>query len=379
MGEIYFDNSSTTMVCREAASRIMDMLTNNYGNPSSLHTKGFKAEQTQNSARNEIASFLNVYPEEIYFTSGGTESNNLAIFGAAHAMRKRGNHIVTTAIEHPSVLNVMKQLEKEGFIVTYLKPDSSGKIYPEQIFKAVNPRTILVSMMYVNNEVGSILPIEAVSSAISAARSPALFHVDAVQAFGKLPINPKKLKIDLMSISSHKIHGPKGVGALYIRKGVHIVPRTYGGGQEKDIRPGTEAVPMIVGFGAAVKALPSFDIELKEMKKLNAYCRQKLGEIEDIKINSPEDALPYIINFSAGDVRAETMLHFLSSKEIYVSSGSACSKGKASYVLTSMGLTKQRIASSLRISFSRFNNLEDVDVFIDTLKDGLIEITKRPI
>ena len=182
-----------------------------------------------------------------------------------------------------------------------------------------------------------------------------------------------------MSISSHKIHGPKGVGALYIRKGVHIVPRTYGGGQEKDIRPGTEAVPMIVGFGAAVKALPSFDIELKEMKKLNAYCRQKLGEIEDIKINSPEDALPYIINFSAGDVRAETMLHFLSSKEIYVSSGSACSKGKASYVLTSMGLTKQRIASSLRISFSRFNNLEDVDVFIDTLKDGLIEITKRPI
>ena len=379
MGEIYFDNSSTTMVCREAASRIMDMLTNNYGNPSSLHTKGFKAEQTQNSARNEISSFLNVYPEEIYFTSGGTESNNLAIFGAAHAMRKRGNHIVTTAIEHPSVLNVMKQLEKEGFIVTYLKPDNNGKIYPEQVFKAVNPRTILVSMMYVNNEVGSILPIEAVSSAISAARSPALFHVDAVQAFGKLPINPKKLKIDLMSISSHKIHGPKGVGALYIRKGVHIVPRTYGGGQEKDIRPGTEAVPMIVGFGAAVKALPSFDIELKEMKKLNAYCRQKLGEIEDIKINSPEDALPYIINFSAGDVRAETMLHFLSSKEIYVSSGSACSKGKASYVLTSMGLTKQRIASSLRISFSRFNNLEDVDVFIDTLKDGLIEITKRPI
>lgn len=379
MGEIYFDNSSTTMVCREAAESIMDMLTNNYGNPSSLHTKGFNAEQEQNKARNQISSFLGVNPEEIYFTSGGTESNNIALFGAAHALRRRGNHIVTTSIEHPSVIHVMEQLEKEGFNVTYLTPDINGKIYPEQVFNAVTPHTILVSMMYVNNEVGSILPIEAVPAAISAARAPALFHVDAVQAFGKLPIKPNRLKIDLMSMSSHKIHGPKGVGALYLRKGVHIVPRTFGGGQERDIRPGTEATPSIVGFGAAVKALPDFKIELNEMKKLNSYCRKKLSEIDGIEINSPDDALPYIINFSAGAVRAETMLHYLSSRNIYVSSGSACSKGKASYVLTSMGLSKARILSSLRLSFSRYNHIEDIDIFIDALKNGMQQLSKKPI
>ncbi len=378
MGEVYFDNSSTTMVCREAADKVMEMLTDNYGNPSSLHTKGFRAEQELTAARNEIAALLGVRPEEIYFTSGGTESNNISLFGAAYARRKRGNHIVTTIIEHPSVLNTMKQLETEGFSVTYLKPDGLGQIQPEQVFEAVTADTILVSMMCVNNEVGSILPLEAAGAAIAAVKAPALFHVDAVQAFGKLPLKPNKLKIDLMSMSAHKIHGPKGVGALYLRKNVHIVPRFFGGGQEKDIRPGTESTPLIAGFGAAVKALPDTNAQLKAMTQLSAYCRGKLLEIDGIVLNSSEDALPYIINLSSGGVRAETMLHYLASKEIYVSSGSACSKGKASHVLTAMGLPHDRINSSLRLSFSRYNTTEDVDKLISALRDGLSELTKRP-
>jgi cysteine desulfurase len=378
LGEVYLDNSSTTVVCREAADKVMEMLTDNYGNPSSLHAKGFRAEQEMTAARSEIATLLGAHSEEIYFTSGGTESNNIALFGAAYARRRRGNHIVTTMIEHPSVLNAMKQLEAEGFSVTYLKPDGAGQIQPEQVFEAVTADTILVSMMCVNNEVGSILPLEAVGAAIAAAKSPALFHVDAVQAFGKLPIKLAKLKIDLMSMSAHKIHGPKGVGALYIRRTVHIIPRTFGGGQEKDIRPGTESTPLIAGFSAAVKALPDANSELKAIAVLSAYCREKLLEIDGVVLNSPENALPYIINLSSGGARAETMLHYLASKEIYVSTGSACSKGKASHVLTAMGLPLEQINSSLRLSFSRYNTKDDVDSLLSALRDGLSDLTKRP-
>lgn len=378
MGEVYLDNSSTTSVCRAAADKVMEMLTDNYGNPSSLHTKGFRAEQELTAARNEIAALLGAQSEEIYFTSGGTESNNIALFGAAYARRRRGNHIVTTMIEHPSVLNTMKQLEAEGFSVTYLKPDILGQIQPEQVFQAVTGDTILVSMMWVNNEVGSILPLEAVSAAIAAAKAPALFHVDAVQALGKLSIKPAKLKIDLMSMSAHKIHGPKGVGALYLRKTVHIVPRFFGGGQEKGIRPGTESTPLIAGFGAAVKALPDTNTQLNAIAALSAYCREQLLGMDGIVLNSPKDALPYIINLSCGGTRAETMLHYLASKEIYISTGSACSKGKASPVLTAMGLPHDRINSSLRLSFSRYNTMEDVNRLLLALRDGLSELTKRP-
>lgn len=379
MGEIYLDNSATTRVCQEAAEKVMEIMTETYGNPSSLHTKGFQAERELTAARETVAGMLGVLPEEIYFTSGGTESNNLALFGAAHAQRRRGNHIVTTSIEHSSIMNTMKQLEKEGYSVTYLKPDKEGKIRPEQIFKAVTPSTILVSMMYVNNEVGTILPLEAVPQAIAAAKAPALFHADAVQAFGKIPVKPKKLKIDLLSVSAHKIHGPKGVGAFFLRKGVRIVPRAYGGGQEKDIRPGTEAMPLIAGLGAAVRALPDTAEEYAKMEKLSAYCRDKLSEIDGITLNSPEDACPYIVNFSAGNVRAETMLHFLSDREIYVSSGSACSKGKESRILTAMGLPKNRISSALRISFSRYNTYNDVDGLIAAVKEGLDTLTTKPL
>lgn len=379
MAEIYFDNSSTTKVCREAAEKVMEMMTQDYGNPSSLHTLGFRAEREMTAAREAVASFVHAKPEEICFTSGGTESNNLALFGAAEARRKRGRHIVTTEIEHPSVLNVMKRLEESGFEVTYLKPDSFGKITPGQVKNAVRSDTILVSMMRVNNEVGSILPVEAAADAIREKKAPALLHMDAVQAFGKLPLNPQKMGVDLMSVSSHKIHGPKGAGALYLRHGVHIEPHTFGGGQEKNIRPGTESTPLIAGFGAAVRALPETGRELEAMRGLNAYCREKLAKIDGVVFNSPEDALPYILNISAGGVRAETMLHYLSSREIYVSSGSACSRGKESPVLTAMGLPHARIATALRLSFSRFNTKEEIDQFAEALKDGLAEITKRPL
>ncbi|MVB12192.1 Cysteine desulfurase IscS [Caprobacter fermentans] len=379
MSELYFDNSSTTRVCREAAEKVMETMTENYGNPSSLHSLGFRAERAMDEARAAVAARLGAEKEEIYFTSGGTESNNIALFGAAHALKKRGNHIVTTQIEHPSVLNVMKRLEQEGFRVTYLKPDSFGHITAEQITGAVNGETILVSLMCVNNEVGSILPVEAAAQAVRAAGSPALVHVDAVQAFGKLPLRPRQAGIDLMSVSAHKIHGPKGVGALYVRRGVHLEPHVFGGGQEKNLRPGTEGMPLIAGFGAAVGALPEARAELRTMEELNAYCRGKLETIPEVTFNSAPDALPYILNFSAVGVRAETMLHFLSDRGIYLSSGSACSRGRESHVLSAMGLARERIASALRLSFSRYNTKEEIDVFAGALREGLSGLTRRPL
>lgn len=379
LSEIYFDNSSTTKVCEQAAQKVMEMMTERYGNPSSLHTMGFEAERELTAARTAVAQLLSAKKEEITFTSGGTEANNLAVFGAAYARKKRGNRIVTTAIEHPSVLNAMAQLEKEGFEVVYVKPDSEGHIAPQRVFEVVDANTILVSMMAVNNEVGTILPIDAAAQAIAQAKAPALLHVDAVQAFGKLPLKPSKSKVDLMSVSAHKIHGPKGVGALYVASNVHIVSRAFGGGQEKNLRPGTEAMPMIAGFGAAVNALPNLAEETKAVAQINEYCRTELAKLDGVTINSPADALPYILNFSTGSVRSETMLHYLASKQIFVSSGSACSKAKPSHVLTAMELNRERIHSSLRVSFSRYNTLDEAKIFMEALKQGLTEITKRPL
>jgi len=377
LSEIYFDNSSTTKVCREAADKVMELMTENYGNPSSLHSMGFRAERELTTARSTVAQQIGARDEEIFFTSGGTESNNLALFGAAHARRKRGNRIVSTEIEHHSVLNTLQELEREGFEVVLLKPDHTGNIPEEAIREAITPDTILVSMMCVNNEVGSILPIQVVPQAIQAAGAPALFHVDAVQAFGKLPLRPEKSKIDLMSMSAHKIHGPKGVGALYVRKGVHINPHSFGGGQESNIRPGTEALELIAGFAEAVRQLPETEQELARMRKLNHYCRERLSELDGAIIHSTEQGLPYILSFAAGKVRSETLLHYLSEHEIYVSSGSACSKGKPSHVLAAMNLPRDVIDSTLRLSFSRYNTEEEVDRFVEVLKQALSTLTKR--
>ena len=346
-------------------------MTKCYGNPSSLHTMGLRAEEAMTAARRSIAAMLGAEEKNITFTSGGTESNNLALFGAAYALRRRGNRIVTTAVEHHSVLHAAQQLEKEGFEVIYLQPDAAGNIPAKAIFDAVNSKTILVSMMAVNNETGVIFPVETAAAAIRRAKAPALLHVDAVQAFGKMPLRPGKMGVDLMSISGHKVHAPKGIGALYVKTGVRILPRTFGGGQEKDLRPGTESVPLIGAFGAAVDAMPPMAEETAAVQMLNRRLREELAALPDVNIHSPENSLPYILNFSAGKVRAETMLHFLAQRGIYVSSGSACAKAARSHVLSAMGLPATEIDSSLRVSFSRYNTEEDVAALVAALKEGL--------
>ncbi len=369
--EHYLDNSATTPVLPEAAQKAMLMMTEEYGNPSSLHSRGFRAKQALEDARSAVADKLGAQTEEIVFTSGGTESNNLALFGAANSLRRRGNRIVSTEIEHDSVLNVLRELEKQGFEVLYLKPDSAGHIAPEQLDAAIDEKTVLVSMMMVNNETGVILPVREAARVIRRKKAPALLHTDAVQAFGKLAFTPQRLGADLVTISAHKIHGPKGAGALYVKKGVRLVPRTFGGGQERGTRSGTESVPLLCAFGEAARRLPLPEETLPGIEHLNRLLREKLSQLPGVAFNSPEDALPYLLNFSAGSVRAETMLHFLSEREVYVSSGSACGKLRPSHVLTAMGLPKERVASALRVSFSRFSTKADVDALVEGLRAGL--------
>ncbi len=372
---VYLDNSATTKPCEEAVVAINKMITENYGNPSSLHFLGISAMKEVISARESIAKKLDCEKDEIYFTSGGTEANNLAIFGAARKNRRKGNRIVTTAIEHESVLQSIDELEKEGFEVIRLMPDSEGNISLTDMANAINKDTILVSMMYINNEVGSILPVEKIKKLVTRAESPALIHIDCVQAFGKVDVRPKKLGADLITITSHKIHGPKGTGALYIRKGVNILPRTFGGEQEKKVRPGTEASPLIAGFGAAVDALPNLKEQSKKTKELNDYAKEKLKKIDGIIFNSGENASPYIINIYVPTfMRSQTVLQELSANYgICVSNGSACAKGKKSHVLTSMKLNDEIIDKSIRISFSRDNTKDD----IDKLCVALSEIIKK--
>lgn len=368
--EIYLDNSATTRVCSEAAQKALQMMTETYGNPSSLHTMGFLAQKEVDQARETIAKALSAEKEEIVFTSGGTESNNTALFGAAKALSRRGKRIVTTAVEHSSVLSAVQVLEKQGFEVVYLPVNADGCISTDDLAKVIDQQTILVSIMAVNNETGAIQPIEAVRKLIDRAKSPALFHVDAVQAFGKLPIKVKRWGVDLLSASSHKIHGPKGAGILYIRKGVRIVPLHYGGEQEKRVRPGTEAVPLVCAMGEAVRVLPDCREEWRQMQVLNDYARERLAEIPHVVINSSMDSLPYILNLSVIGLRSETMLHYLAQKGIYVSSGSACAKGQKSHVLSAMGLPQERIDAALRLSFSRYNTREDIDRFCEELENA---------
>ncbi len=374
---IYFDNSATTKVCKEAADKAYSMMTECWGNPSSLHSVGFEAEKEVTKAREIIANKIGADESEIYFTSGGTEANNLAVLGGADARKRRGNRIVTTAIEHPSVLRAAEELEKQGFEVIFLKPDASGQIPESAVYAAVNEKTILVSMMAVNNETGVNLPLGAVSNAIKRANAPAFFHVDDVQGFGKIKINLKKLGVDMMTISGHKVHAPKGVGAIYISKKARVNPRAFGGSQQKQIRPGTEPVPAICAFGEAVRVLPDEKEELALVTDIRDRLLNGLWEMPDVVINSRDDALPYILSFSCGSVRSETMLHFLSERDIFVSSGSACSKSKPSHVLAAMGYSADRIDSSIRVSFSRYNSPEEADIFLKTLREGLDSLAHR--
>lgn len=371
MEEIYLDNSATTRVCEKSAEKVLELMTQCYGNPSSLHKKGLEAQREVAHARQAVAVSLGAQPREIIFTSGGTEANNLAVLGGAAAGRRRGKRIVTTAIEHPSVLEPMRQLEKEGFEVVFLTPDADGRVPEEAVLKAVTGDTILISVMAVNNELGSIQPIEVLKKAVKRAGAPALVHVDGVQAYGKLPLRPEKLGIDLLTVSGHKIHGPKGVGVLYVSKNARILPRTFGGGQERELRPGTEAAPLIAGLGAAVEELPDWRQAYSRMEKLRDYTLQKLSGLVGVEVNSPVEGLPYLLNFSALGIRSETMLHFLAQRGIYVSSGSACAKGKQSHVLKAAGLPDSRISSAIRVSFSRENTERDADALAEGVREGL--------
>lgn len=369
--EHYLDNSATTQVLPSVAQKAMELMVDEFGNPSSLHTRGFRARKLLEEARAQVAQRLGAQPEEITFTSGGTESNNLAIFGAAQARRRLGNKIVTTAAEHDSVLNPCRALEKQGFEVVYLKPDATGHLPEEVLAQAIDEKTILVSVMLVNNETGAIFPVQAAGRAIRRKKAPALLHVDAVQGFGKLPFTVKKLGVDLLTLSGHKIHGPKGIGALYVKKGVRILPQALGGGQERGMRSGTESVPLICALGEAVRLLPPAEESLEQVGKLNTLLREKLAQMPEVTVHSPEDGLPYVLNFSAGRVRGETMLHFLAERGVYVSSGSACGKAKPSHVLEAMDLPREQVESALRVSFSRFSTPEDVEALVDGLKAGL--------
>lgn len=369
----YLDNSATTAPCDEAIRLLNNALLDNWGNPSSLHTIGINAELIVNSCKKTCAEFIGSREDEIFFTSGGTEANNLAISGAIAARAKRGNRIVTTAIEHPSVLETIKSFEAKGFEVVYLSPDSDGIIPESELEKAITKSTILVSIMLVNNEIGSIQPVSAAAKFIKASGAPALLHCDAVQAFGKLPINVATLGADLITVSGHKIHAPKGIGFLYKKKGVHITPTVYGGGQQNGVRPGTEPVPLIAALEGAIKSLPAINDSMKQISSLNRYAREALESTGVVEFNSGDNSLPYLLNISVPGYRSETMLHFLDAQGVYVSSGSACAKGELSHTLSALKLDRRRIDSAIRISFSRYNDNKD----IDRLCAGIVAATQK--
>ena len=370
---VYLDNSATTKPCEAAINNTAFALTNEWGNPSSLYDMGFRAQMLVDDTRKAVSGLLKCREDEIYFVGSGTEGNNTAILGAAHARQKRGKKIITTTIEHPSVLETVKRLECEGFEVVYLKPQENGVISIDDLRAAIDKNTVLVSMMLVNNETGAIQPVNEAAQIIKQSGAPALLHCDGVQAFGKMPINLVDLGVDLFTASGHKIHGPKGIGVLYVKKGVTIKPLVTGGGQEKNMRSGTESVPLIYGLKGAVDSLGNINETLKSRKELWNYAKETLLETKLITLNSSDEVLPYILNISVEGYRSETLLHFLEAQGVYVSSGSACAKGEGSYVLREMGLGKKAVDSALRISLSRYNTKDDVDA----LKSALIDATQK--
>lgn len=370
MNIAYLDNSATTRVCDEAIEAAVEMMNINYGNPSSLHSMGVNAEKTLSLAKSIIGETLGCERSNIIFTSGGTESNNIAIFGAVKKKKRQGNKIITTTIEHPSVLNCFKELEKD-FEVVYISPDKNKTIPISRFQEEIDENTILVSSMLVNNETGEILPTKYIKDIIKAKSSPALFHIDAVQGFLKMPFMPSSYGADLVSISSHKVHGMKGTGALYIKDKNIISPTIFGGGQEQNIRSGTQNMPGIAAFAAASKkGYENLKENYSYLKELKSYLIERLKELPDIVINSPSQSANHILNISVLNLQSEVMLHHLESMGIFVSAGSACSsknKGK-SHVLTSMGLDNERINSALRISLCADNDKDDIDMFINGLK-----------
>ena len=376
--ECYLDNSATTAVTPEVAALAAHIMTEQYGNPSSLHRRGFWAERALTEARGQVAAVLRCRPEEIVFTSGGTESNNLALLGAARAARRRGNRIVTTAVEHHSVLAVCRQLESEGFEVAYVSPDAGGVITPESFAAACDEKTVLASCMMVNSETGALHDIPAIAAACRRKNPGILFHADCVQAFGRLEIAPARWGVQLVSVSGHKIHAPKGVGALYVAKGVRLLPPLYGSGQERGLRPGTENLPGICAMGLAAERMNARRVEnAAHFTALRQKLITNLSQSPAVCINSPEAAAPYIINLSVEGIRSEIMIHYLEQFGIYVSSGSACAKGERSHVLTAMGLPEDRIDSAIRVSMTDTTAEEEIDEFCRRLLQGAATLAKR--
>ena len=375
--EIYLDNSATTRVYDEAAQIAFEVMTEYYGNPSSLHSKGVEAEKIMEEARKNIAEALGANPEGLYFTSGGTEANNLAVIGGALAKKRRGNKVVVSAYEHDSVIKSAKQLENMGFSVTYLAPDENGIITPLSVFEAVDEKTVLVSVMMVNNEIGAINPIKEICAAAKRKNPEVLFHTDAVQAFCKIPIKAEKLGADMVTVTAHKIGGPKGTGALWIKKGARVLPNHFGGEQEKQLRPGTQAMPLIAAFGKAAEIeAASMQARKESMKTLERYLKESIKDVDGIVLNSKEGALPNIVNISVPGIRSEIMLHYLENRGIYVSSGSACALGAKSHVLAAMGYDNARIDSAVRISFGRDTEKEDIDELVAAIKDAMSELCR---
>ncbi len=372
MVEVYLDNSATTRAYDSVGEIVRKVMCEDYGNPSSMHAKGVAAEQYIKEARETFARLLKVQPKEIVFTSGGTESDNLALRGAALANQRAGKHLITTAIEHPAIINTMRHLEEEGFRVTYLPVDRFGRVKLDALKEALCEDTILVSIMYVNNEVGSVQPIQEAAGIVKAYNQNILFHVDAVQGFGKYRIYPKKLKVDLCSISGHKIHGPKGTGILYIGENVKMKPIVFGGEQQKNIRSGTENVPGIAGISLAAKMIyQDLDVKVARMRRLKQRFIKGVGQIRETTVHGlyDETSAPHIISVGFAGIRSEVLLHALEEKGIYVSSGSACSSNhpQVSGVLKGIGARQEFLDATLRFSMSEFTTPEEIDYTLDAL------------
>ena len=372
--QVYLDNSATTKCYDEVAELVCRVMCEDYGNPSSMHHKGVEAEQYVRYAKETLARLMKVNEKEILFTSGGTESDNIALIGTAMAHHRRGRHLITTRMEHPAVLQTMTYLERQGFDVTYLSVDREGRIRLQELERAIRKDTILVSIMHVNNEIGSVQPIAEAGELIKRCNPHTLFHVDAMQGFGKFRIYPSRMIVDLLSVSAHKIHGPKGVGFLYIRAGARVNPIIYGGGQQKGMRSGTENVPGIAGLAKAADLVyENLDQDVDRMYELRQKLIDGVSRIEDVRVNGcpGREGAPHIVSLSVRGVRSEVLLHALEEKEIYVSAGSACSSNKPqiSDTLKAIGVERDLLGSTIRFSLSVFTTAAEIEYTIQALEE----------
>jgi len=370
--EAYFDNSATTRCFDSVTDIMVKVMKEAYGNPSSMHNKGVEAEGYVRYAKEIIAKSLKVTEKEIFFTSGGTESDNLALIGAAMAQYRYGKHLITSMIEHPAVIQTMKYLETQGFTVTYLPVDENGRVRVRDVANAMTKDTILVSIMHTNNEIGSLQPVEEIGALIKSMNPRTLFHVDAVQGYGKVRIYPKKMNIDMLSVSGHKIHGPKGIGFLYVNEKVRLKPVIYGGGQQGGLRSGTENVPGIAGIGKAVEELfRDFEKDIDELYSIKQYFVDEITKIDGVYVNglTGKDSAPHVVSVSVRGIRSEVLLHALEDKGIYISAGSACSshKKESSATLKAIGVAKDLLDSTVRFSFSVFTTREEIDYAVKVL------------